>query len=238
MNKIFTIAMVALLVVFTLGVTLADPNGAGTVTQEASGRATADSAGNHSAIAGNVTELTVVGNSVTQSWQGYYGNVSGTIMLEDSSGNTMYNWSLASPQGEIFASEDSSVSWSNVQCFNWTENGTTLETTYNVNDSVDGVNETFTDGNSHVAFSVGSTSFSAGECMSADIFDNSGSSSDGTFEEVLLAQSTGQIIFASLLEEDASGFDGSSHDFEMLVLEDGHSGNTETTAYYFYVELE
>ena len=241
MNKFFTIAMVALLVVFTLGIALADPNGAGTVTPEASSRATADSAQSNDAIAGNVTELTIIGNSVTQSWQGYFGNVSGSIMLEDSSGRTMYNWSLASPQGEVFASTSGSVTWTGIQCFNWTANGTSLETSYNVNDSIDGVNETFEayGSNAHADFVVGSTAFnSTTACMSADIYDSTGASVDGTFEEVLLADAAGNPIFAALLENDVSGFDSATHDFEMLVLEDGHGGDTSTTEYFFYVELE
>ena len=72
MNKIFTIAMVALMLVFTLGVTLADPNGADPVTVVgSSSRLSATSPQSAQALAGNVTELTVYGDSVTQSWQGY-----------------------------------------------------------------------------------------------------------------------------------------------------------------------
>ena len=48
-----------------------------------------------------------------------------------------------------------------------------------------------------------------------------------------------RIIFASLLYEgDPVGFDGDKHDFEMLVLENGHGTNTAVTVYYFWVELE
>ena len=74
--------------------------------------------------------------------------------------------------------------------------------------------------------------------MSADIYDSSGDSVDGNFEEVLLAQADGNPVFAALLEQDLSGFDSASHDFEMLVLEDGHAGDSSTTPYYFYIELE
>ena len=43
---------------------------------------------------------------------------------------------------------------------------------------------------------------------------------------------------SALLEEDATGFDTASHDFEMLVLEDGHETDSAVTPYYFWVELE
>ncbi len=46
------------------------------------------------------------------------------------------------------------------------------------------------------------------------------------------------IIFTSLLEQNLAGFDNKTHDFEMLVLEDGHGTNVATTTYYFWLELE
>jgi len=236
MNRIYSFILVAILVVSSFGLVLADPNGAGTVTPGASTRAPADTAANHSAYAGNVTELTISGNSITQSWQGYFGNVSGAIRLADASGNPMYNWSLATPSGEVFAST-ASPTWANIDCFNWTANGTALETSFNINDSLDGVNETFSDLDTHDAFVVGSTSFSADECMSTQIFDSTGAGVAGNFDEVLLHDGT-NTVFAALLENDLSGFDSAEHDFEMLVLEDGHSGDTSTTTYFFYVELE
>jgi len=46
-----------------------------------------------------------------------------------------------------------------------------------------------------------------------------------------------RTVFASLLSDDALGFDSLPHDFEMLVLEDGHGADTATTSYFFFVEL-
>lgn len=229
-----------LLIVSSFSLVLADPNGALSVTEQSSERGPEGTAANHSAYAGNVTEITISGDTLTQSWQGYFGNVTGGIQLQDASGNAMYNWSAASPSGEVFASIASSITWANIECFNWTANGTDLETTYNINDSVDGVNETFAayGTNPHADFTVGSVAFnSTTACMSADIYDSTGTSVDGTFEEVLLSDTT-NTIFAALLEQDVSGFDSASHDFEMLVLEDGHAGDTSTTPYFFYVEIE
>lgn len=238
MNRIHTFLLVAILAILSLGFAFATPNGASTVTEVISSNGpAAGTAANHSAIAGNVTELSITGNSITQSWQGYYGNVSGAIRLADASGNPMYNWSLASPSGEVFASTASSITWSSIACFDWAADGEALETSFNINDSADGVNETFSDSNVHDAFSVGSTSFVANQCMSTQIFDSTGAGVAGNFEEVLLHDGT-NTVFASLLEEDLSGFDNTSHDFEMLVLEDGHSGDSSTTPYFFYVELE
>ena len=46
------------------------------------------------------------------------------------------------------------------------------------------------------------------------------------------------VIFTSLLNENVFGFDNNPHDFEMLVLENGHLTDTSVTPYYFWVELE
>ena len=55
------------------------------------------------AYAGNITELNIVGTTITQTWQGFVGNVSGTITLDDSENNTLINWSLGDPEGEVYA---------------------------------------------------------------------------------------------------------------------------------------
>jgi len=213
------------------------------------------------AFAGNVTEIMLSGFTPTQSWQGYFGNVTGVIQLTDAESHVMYNWSLASPQGEVYASTNSSgIIWNWIQCFNFTALGTLaddkpqagatslygtnmtlIETMYNITwDDVDGVNETFTLlGSGHDQFYTANRQFEYGECLNTRIFDNSGGGVDNHFEEVLLYEpESTSIIFATILEEDVGGFDTATHDFEMLVLENGHGTDVSPTTYYFYVEIE
>jgi hypothetical protein len=254
------IIILAFLVLFNVSFILAvEPFGAN-VTELNSERAPADSPSGVQAIAGNVTELNIFGFSTTQSWQGYFGNVSGTIQLADSNDNVLYNWSLASPQGEIYASTNSSINWGYIQCFNFTAQGTyqddtanagatslygtnltQLESSFNIApDDVDGVDETFSLlGTGHNTFYTNNLEFSEGECPNTRVFSDAGQGEDNKFEEVLLYEpTTRSIIFTSILNEDVLGFDNNSHDFQMLVLEDGHRTDTDTTTYYFYVELE
>lgn len=257
MRKFIFLGLILIQFSFVLAI---QPFGAN-FTVESSTRAEPDSPQSVEALAGNVTELNIQGFSTTQSWQGYFGNVSGTIMLADSSDSVMYNWSLASPQGEIYASTNDSVSWSDVQCLNFTSDGTyvsesgnggttnqhgtnltQLEALFNIDwDDVDGVNETFNlfGPGTHDLFYTNNLEFSEGECRNTRIFDSSGSGINDNFEEVLMYDPvTRSIIFASIIDEDVNGFDGATHDFEMLVLEDGHETDVDTTTYYFYVELE
>jgi hypothetical protein len=175
-----------------------------------------DTADSELAFAGNVTYLDVTAFTTTQSWQGYFGNVSGTIQLADSSDNVLYNWSLLSPQGEVYASTNQTVQWRDIQCLNYSAAGgfsdesgnggtvnvdginlSTLESRFNINwDDVDGVNETFylydpTTGagsgpGGHELFYTANLEFSLGECISTLVFDNSGAGASGNFQEVLM----------------------------------------------------
>jgi len=263
-KRIFMSRKIVIITLFIFQVSLIlaiNPTG-GSVNELNSSTAPADTAGSHAAIAGNVTELNIQGYSTTQTWQGYFGNVTGTIQLADASDNVLYNWSLANPQGEVYSSVNESISWTNVQCFNFTASGgysdesgnggttnvdgtnlTTLENQYNVNASaVDGVDETFTllGAGTHDLFYTANRQFSEGECRSTRIFGDSGKGVADEFEEVLLYEPTTQsVIFTSLLEPgNILGFNNNDYDFEMLVLEDGHLSDTSSTTYYFFVELE
>ena len=256
----FILLLVAVLIFLfgIYGVSAVEPFGANVINLTST-RANPDDATGIPALAGNVTELSIFGYSITQSWQGYFGNVTGTIMLADNTDNVMYNWSLASPEGEIYASTNDSISWADIQCFNFDADGTyvgvetpgatnqhgtnltILEAMFGISDDdVDGVNETFTLlGSGHNTFYTNNLEFTEGECRNTQVFSNSGQGEDNKFEEVLLYEpTTYSVVFASLLNENVFGFDNNPHDFEMLVLEDGHLTDTETTTYYFWIELE
>ena len=225
----------ALIVILHISLALAvEPFGA-TINPGTSQRANASNPGTDvNAIAGNVTELNVFGYTTTQSWQGYYGNVTGVIRLADISDNVLYNWSLTTPEGEIYASNASTVRWSTIQCYDATNNLTFFENMFGIGATDDdGIDVTFAL-NNHAEFYTNSVQFTAGECDNAKIFDSAGI---GVFDEALLTDGK-NMVFASLLADNANGFDNVPHDFEMLVLEDGHGTDVATSTYYFWVELE
>ena len=253
---VFIILSISLIIPLVKAVT---PTG-GSVTAGTPQTTTADTAGNNSAFAGNTTYLSITAYSSTQAWQGYFGNVSGTIQLADASDNIIYNWTLAEPQGEVYSSTNSSITWANIQCFNFTANTTgstgsagatnlvgtnlsVLESRFNIlTDDVDGVNETFSftpEGDAHDLFYTANLQFSAGECLSTKVYSPSGPVAN-QFEEILMYEpATSSVVFASLLEEGTlSGFNNQDNDFEMIVPEDGHGTDTSITTYYFFVELE
>ena len=185
---------------------------------------------------GYVTPVNISALAITQHWQGYYGDVTGTIVLADGNNETMYNWSMSTVTGEIYATRDSTPTWAGVSCADVADINT--EDTYlNMTGAdADSVNLTFDYGKSHPAFSVGATSIAADSCAATNAFDDTGAQVLDFFQ-VLLEDGTSSIIYATVIDDGATGFDSGAYDFELMVGEDEEPGSAGVTAYYFWVEL-
>lgn len=94
------------------------PTGGGLTAGSNSTNSTPISSGSTVAAGGYVTEINIsTNNQQTTNWQGLWGNVSGgKIYLNDSSGNSMYNWTInVANGGFIYATTKATApSWSNV----------------------------------------------------------------------------------------------------------------------------
>jgi hypothetical protein len=211
------------------------PNGA-TVVSGAPSRATPDTAGNTTAYAGNTTEITISGFTNTQHWQGFYGNVSGTLELANGAGNILYNWSNLDPQGEVYATSAFGVNFPTIMCANATHMSEEQTLIGGNATDVDSVNNTFNSQN-HPLFYVGSTQFNANACSSIRLFRANGAVTNN-FYEVLLGDGALNVIYTAILEQSTTGFDSNPHDFEMIVGENGYGTDTAATTYYFYLEIE
>jgi hypothetical protein len=199
------------------------------------------------ALGGNLTQLNIGTITQTISWQGYYGNVTGTIMLGDASGNTIYNWEAANPSGQIYAST-SQVSFAdgNIECYNFSKSGgdyvdlDAYESSLNMDaNSADGINETFNETTSYDAFYIGATYINS-TCPTVYLFNSTNVSTTDTYQEVMLYDLTANdVIYTSIIKPGGiKGFNNLDWDFQMIVAEDGHIGDTTPTTYYFYVALE
>ena len=199
------------------------------------------------AVAGNITGITIDALGQTQAWQGYYGNISGTITLDDANNNTFYNWTSTEPRGEIFVTLNNSVTWSNVGCFNMTDsaedNETTMDSYYGISiNDADGIAETYNQ-TDHATFQIISTDITG--CPTTYIHrDDAYQQTD--FTNFLLYDSgnspTGWIYGTEIEDTtgattDLSCFNGQDCDFQIFVNEDGHGNDVATTTYYFWVEL-
>lgn len=262
--------LLAVAIVQLLGMALADPSYPETLTTLSITRKTLQGAGSGQVVAyaGNVSEIDITQDQITKNWQGYYGEVTGRIILDDVVNMSLYRWDLVNPRGEVYATRNSTS-------INWT--GGNIVCAVNINDSVtnesnpiyreelemrtnsevvfpttqarDGVNETFNVSASHPAFNVSNNAFSANTCNhTTSLYVNdtapNGAPVPRSFNETLIwSRSDRSLIFMAYINPNQYGFNNSAdsssrYDFEMLVTEDGHLDDKLQTTYYFYVELE
>ena len=222
------------LAVLTLAIVIAAPDPLGatlTPGQSSRGTNTDPSSNPQNAQAGNVTALNINQSRITEIWQGYFGNVSGQITLENAGGDVFYDWTYAAITGEVYASRNLIPDWSTINCTNstqWDEE----ENRLNIADAdTDGINETY-DTVTHPTFQVGTKTIPTDYCQATRPYNNVGAA--GAWYNVLMNSNSTNTVYVVVLSEDSTAFDGSTADFELLVPTDKSTG---LATYYFYVEL-
>ena len=194
------------------------------------------------------------------------GNVTGTLTLDDAYDNTIFQWSLTSVTGEVYATRASgNINWTGINC-TWIADGRDNKTTDMVNRSLsnrtpeynenvflshtsknDNITATF-DKRNHSSITVGSVIIGKDECFSLQtwqrdrqqVFDDS---NNANFTQIILYdgaynRSDGNVVYATPIESDKTSYDSAeTYDFQMIVPEVGSVGFSSSTAYYFYVEL-
>ncbi|MCP3686326.1 MAG: hypothetical protein GY861_27090 [bacterium] len=196
---------------------------------------------------GNVTQILISGNVTTNYWQGYFGNVSGQMVLTDADNMSMYSWNMSEPTGEIYAANFTVSDWTTVQCVNFSQtddyieehamNLSILETYYNIpSTSMDGIDETFNWTYDDVTgFQVGTVTINEEDNCPLVYTQVNSEHQQTDFPEVLLTDNVSAVIYTAIIDQDTTGFDGQPWDFQMMVNEDGTTEGVKD--YYFYVEL-
>ena len=229
-TKLITILLLGILAL-ALVTAAPDPLGA-TLTPGPSSRGTSPSPSTANAQAGNVTQMNIDQTRITEIWQGFYGNVSGQIVLENSGGANFYDWTATALTGEVYASRSTISSWTSINCTNSTQ-WETEETVLSIPAAAtDGVNETFSS-TTHPTFQVGTKTFAPNACKSTRPYDGTGTA--GQFYNVLLNSDLTNVVYTVVLAENQNAFDNSTVDFEILVPVDKAAA---LSTYYFYVELD
>jgi len=233
-TKVLILVLTAILTLAAVSVVLADPIGPNSVDVRSTSKRTDFNTGSNQQVAaekGNISNLYVNTTAQTTHWQGYYGDVGGTITLDNANNWTMYSWvgDIVSPTGTVLAATSAVTAWDSITCINWT-NITGLETWYGMgNSDSDGIDETFTGTKS---LTIGSVSLT--NCNATNLYMND-SSQTQTWNETILSlnNKTQPVIFASTIEDGKDSFiNGTKTDFQMVV------GTKSTNMnYYFYIEL-
>ncbi len=194
-----------------------------------------ESNGTIAAQGGNVTQVNIDALTITKSWQGYYGNVTGNIRLDDANNNSFYVWGNTTAAGEVYATRISSVDWTNVNCTNSTN--VTSEETYLGQTAADGdsVTNTF-NSTTHPQFIVGTETIYTDTCFSTNVNVN-GSQQSTQFHQIMLSDDSANLVYTTIIENAEYAYNSQTADFQLLVGENEKVGNEGPTTYYFFVEL-
>lgn len=176
---------------------------------------------------GNLTYVEVTSETINTDWAGFFGNISGSFLLSDSSANNYYQWTVTSMAGAVVYAANTSIA-------DWTTGNVGPLLAANVpswvnNNGLSGFNNTFT---ANETFS--SAGYSGGNEIASvpyvTTFNGSGVAGDlKTY--ALYATSESATIWAGKVVDDASGFNGNTVDYQILL--PAQSGTT----YTFYTEL-
>lgn len=170
-------------------------------------------------------------------WKAFIGQVTGLFTLDDASGSTIFDWELTSITGRVYATRnDSSITWANINCSNLSF---LEDENYNMNhtNANDNITSTFnlSEGATHSTFYVGSKLIGANSCPTLNTYvDNA--TQDNRFEEMALDDGT-SVVYATIMEEDQTGYNSQNFDFQMIVPENGAPSFAGATAYYIYIEI-
>ncbi len=184
---------------------------------------------------GNVTQVNIDALSVTKSWQGYYGNITGNIHLDNALNQSFYIWGNGTLTGEVYATRNGTVLWGEVNCSNVTQRDSEDAYLGVIASDGDSAVSTF-NVTTHPTFYVGTQSIGNNTCFSTNLFVN-GTKSTDSFYEVLLSDNQSTLIYTALIEDDSYAYNAQLADFQLMVGENEHIGNIGPTTYYFWIEL-
>ncbi|MCX6768650.1 MAG: hypothetical protein NTY83_02310 [Candidatus Micrarchaeota archaeon] len=177
---------------------------------------------------GNVTNLDLDGNVSTEKWAGYWGDVSGDIVLAPAAGGLMfYTWAWTPAEGgEVCAvAASSGFDWATVQ----TIAAGTIDTIWGFAVGTDDATSTLDEScdvdvaGTAVVGSDGVTTNGAGAFQTCAVGDGD----DADKEDV---------AFCVNIQDAATVFNGGTGDYQLLAATDDAMGATET--HYFWIELD
>ncbi len=235
--RLFPLFVLGVLLLATMPIVLAEPiNPSSLQALESSRRELPGGTfANASAQGGNVTRLQIDAISITNAWQGYFGNITGNIRLEDGQNETFYSWGNATPTGEVYASRNSTIDWSTINCTDSSERLIEESHLEKVVGDGDSVTNTY-NSTAHPSFFIGTKNITQNSCYSTNVYVN-GVAQSTEFYQVLLSDGDGKLVYSTIIEAGTLGYNNEEMDFQLLVGENNKPGNEAPTTYYFFTEL-
>ena len=187
---------------------------------------------------GTFTTLILNTTAQTYRWKAYVGNVSGKLTLADATNKSIFDWSVTSVTGEIYATRsNSAIDWASVSCAD--AGLIDQEDTYmNMSmGSPDTINKTFNN-TIHKTFFVGTNKIQNSTCRAIATYVNGtpqAPSENDVFQEILLKDTSSNLIYTTLVNSSTIGYNNQRYDFQMILAENEY--HATPTNYYLYVEL-
>lgn len=182
---------------------------------------------------GNVTPVNLVINSSTLHWQGFFGNITGSLGLGYGT-SLLKKWTISTAAGQVYASQASVI--------DFTALNSTSVTLANM-DSAFSFLSGATDSAANSGTNTNNTFFNISHYQvpnnTRPTLFTMNSSGALVWETVVLttnASDSTKYVFAGLISNNGVAADGTSADFQIMVPEDS-LGNLAATTYYFYGEV-
>jgi len=187
------------------------------------------------AEAGNVTWLAITHLQKTRRWQGFVGNITGEIVLDDASNDTFYAWNLSNISGHIYASRNCSINWNLIS----TQNDCTVDEVLTGPGS-DSVRRTYQPSSNTNTYQIMGLTVSPNTVCTAYPYVNDSKQTTTTlFENIILTTGStpngNNSIYVGWLENQVSGFEEGEYNFQLLVPVNRTSG---FSTYCLYAELD
>ncbi len=232
--KIFFVLIVIISLFLTLNLILALPDKPG-ITSVSNSTYSNPYSGFFNISGGHISKFNLIANFQNNRWKAFVGQVTGKFTLSDAGGSTIFDWTIATTTGRVYSTRSSgTVNWANIGCSNVTRLEQENVNLFFITPS-DNLTKTF-NGTTHSAFMAAGRFITANSCPTLNTYVNN-ASQDTDFEEMAMFDGT-NIVYATILENDAVGYDGGTYDFQMIVPDNASSSWNAAIAYYMYVELD
>ena len=149
---------------------------------------------------GTFTTLLLNTTGQTYRWKAYIGNISGKLALADATNKSIFDLTVTSSTGEVYATRsNTAVDWNSVSCADSTLiNNEDLFMNMSLG-SPDTINKTFNN-TIHKSFYVGATRISNSTCRAIATYVNGSPqtpSENSVFQEILLKDGSSNLIYTT-----------------------------------------
>jgi len=176
---------------------------------------------------GNVTNLNLSGNMSTDKWAGFWGNVSGGIVLSSGT-NIFYSWAWTPAMGgEVCAiAAPSGFSWTGIQAIT----AAAVNSVWNFGAATDNATNTYKINTCAVNVAGTAVTNTAGNTTGVGGFTTC------AVADQAVPTTKADLAFCVNITQNGNLFNGQPGNYELLVPTNSTLGSTET--YYFWVELD